>query len=70
MRLKRRNNELKKQIGDLELKIKWEWKDLVRRRGIIEDEKVTLKKKINQTARDAREKIHSKTRLNEELDKR
>ncbi len=39
--------ELKAKIQQLEYKEKWNWKSLVRKRGEIENEKVELKRKIN-----------------------
>ena len=56
---KRRINALKKKNEELENKMKWTWKDLVRRRGIIEDEKVDVKNKMLKHANSALHRLYS-----------
>lgn len=62
--------ELKAKIQQLEYKEKWNWKSLVRKRSEIESEKVELKRKMNNQSKLNHSKIASKTRTNEELEKK
>ena len=67
---KKRMTELKQKIQQLEYKEKWNWKTLVKKREVIEGEKVDLKKRLNSQTRQNHNRIQSQTRINEELEKK